>query len=75
MRRTIQGIVEGRPHHLIESVAEQIASSVLRNHRMVHATRIQVQKPHVSLPGTFDSVSVEILRYQTPASAEAQFTE
>jgi 7,8-dihydroneopterin aldolase/epimerase/oxygenase len=56
--------VEGKPHQLIETVAEQIATAILKDHRLVRAARVQVSKPHVSLPGPLDQVQVEILRFR-----------
>ncbi|MEW6635181.1 MAG: dihydroneopterin aldolase [Actinomycetota bacterium] len=56
-------IVEGKPVNLTETVAERIASAVLKEHPMVEAVRVKVRKPHVRLGETVLSGSaVEILR-------------
>ena len=60
--RRIQAIVEGKPHHLIETVAEDIAQAILKNHAAVQATKVKVSKPHVSLPSPLEYVQVEIFR-------------
>ena len=54
--RNIREIVEGRPSLLIEQVAENIASSVLSQHRGVLGISVAVKKPHVAIPGVFDSM-------------------
>lgn len=51
--RNIKEVVEGRPSLLIEHVAENIAASVLTEHRGVLGIRVAVKKPHVAIPGIF----------------------
>jgi dihydroneopterin aldolase len=50
----IKNIVEGKPHNLIESVAERIAQDILQESDMVESVRIRIEKPHVAVPGVVD---------------------
>ncbi|WOG91016.1 hypothetical protein DCAR_0310264 [Daucus carota subsp. sativus] len=58
-------VVEGTPQNLLETVAQLIASATLTNHSRISAIRVQVQKPHVSVPGHIDFLGVEITRYRS----------
>lgn len=58
----IKNIVEGKPHNLIESVAERIAQDILQESDMVESVRIRIEKPHVAVPGVVDSLGIEIYR-------------
>lgn len=58
----IQTIVEGEPRHLIESVAEDIASELLTGFSKLQACRVKVIKPDPPIPGHYESVAVEIYR-------------
>lgn len=51
------GVVAGPPRNLIETVAGQIADTVLADAR-VHAVEVVVHKPQAPLPFTFADVSV-----------------
>lgn len=55
-------IVEGKPHRLIESVAESIAQAVLERFSRVQEVAVTVVKPNPPVPYHFDGVSVEIFR-------------
>lgn len=55
-------MVEGEPRKLIESVAEEIAATLLARHPQLQAARICVAKPHAPIHGILDSVEVEIFR-------------
>ena len=56
-------IVEGPPVQLIETLAERIATGVLRDHPAVEAVKVRVAKPHVRLGDTVLAGSaVEIMR-------------
>jgi len=63
--RTIYGIAknsfENYKFRLIESVAERIASEILKLSG-IYEVRIRVRKPHVPLNGLLDHVEVEIHR-------------
>eukprot|EP00171_Calliarthron_tuberculosum_P012747 IDg12747t1 len=58
----VKDAVEGTPRNLIECVAEDIATSVLHEMPKARDITVCVAKPHVALPGVFDSVGVEIFR-------------
>ena len=49
-------MVEGQPSLLIEHVAETIAASVLTEHRGVLGICVAVKKPHVAIPGIFNTM-------------------
>lgn len=60
----IKTIVEGKPHLLIESVAETIATKILDSHTFIKDVRIRVEKPHVAVEGVVESLGIEIFRTQ-----------
>lgn len=63
VHRIAREIVEGEPVNLTETVAERIASTVLREQARVDAVRVKVAKPDVRLGSTvLAGSSVEILR-------------
>ena len=64
MYTDIKAIVEGKPHLLIESVAETIAKKILESHETVEDVRIRVEKPHVAVEGVVESLGIEIFRTQ-----------
>lgn len=43
--------MEGKPHKLLESVAEDIAGTVLQDYENVLGIKIKIQKPHVAIEG------------------------
>ena len=43
--------MEGKPHKLLESVAEDIAGTVLQDYESVLGIKIKIQKPHVAIEG------------------------
>ena len=49
--RDIKLIMEGKPHKLLESVAEDIAGTVLQDYGKVMGIKIKIQKPHVAIEG------------------------
>ncbi|CAJ1950175.1 unnamed protein product [Sphenostylis stenocarpa] len=61
-------IVEGPAQNLLESVAEKIAVTTLRNHEQVSAVRVKIGKPHVAVQGPLDYLGVEILRRRSDSS-------
>ncbi|KAG8374006.1 hypothetical protein BUALT_Bualt11G0086000 [Buddleja alternifolia] len=63
----VKEVVEGAPHNLLESVAQQIASTVLIKFPQVSTVRVQVGKPHVAVLGPVDYLGVEIVRHRTTA--------
>lgn len=60
---TTRTIVEGEPVNLTETVAERIASAILREQPKVEAVRVAVRKPFVRLGDTvLDGSVVQIFR-------------
>lgn len=57
----VKTIVEGKPHKLLESVAEAIASSILECFQIKEVT-VRVKKPHAPIQGKFDWIAIEINR-------------
>ena len=49
--RDIQTVMEGPPHRLLESVAEDIAAGILEEYALVSGVRILIKKPHVAVGG------------------------
>ncbi|PUZ71953.1 hypothetical protein GQ55_2G355200 [Panicum hallii var. hallii] len=62
--RIVKDVVEGPSQNLLESVAHRIASATLLKFPQIFAVRVEVKKPHVSVPGTIDYLGVEIVRYR-----------
>lgn len=58
-------IAEGPPQNLLESVAQQIASTTLSRYPQISAVRVKVGKPHVAVHGILDYLGVEILRHRS----------
>jgi dihydroneopterin aldolase len=54
--RDIQKIVEGEPQQLIETVAEAVAYTILRQHPRVQTAVVRVDKPEAPIDGTFGTV-------------------
>lgn len=65
--RNIKEVVEGKPSLLIEHVAENIAASVLTEHRGVLGIRVAVKKPHVAIPGIFNTMGMMQTMHIFPA--------
>ncbi len=57
-----QKIVEGQAKQLVETVAEDIASTMLDTFQKVQAIKVKVIKPDPPIPGHYDSVAIEIYR-------------
>ncbi|PPA68561.1 dihydroneopterin aldolase [Jeotgalibacillus proteolyticus] len=55
-------IVEGKPFHLLEALAEKLASSLLEEFDKLNQCTIEVIKPDPPIPGHYDSVAIEITR-------------
>ena len=49
--KLVRAIVEGPPHMLIESVAEEIAGKLLAGEQRASAVTVTVRKPHAPLKG------------------------
>ena len=57
-----EDVLMGPPFNLIEAVAEQIATRVLRDQPLVQAVAVRVRKPGVPIPGSVlasSEVSIE----------------
>lgn len=71
--RTVQAIVrdviEGSRKHLIETLAESIASGLLQRFPRVHAVSVEVLKPRPPVDFQFAGVSVRIRRQRPDAPA------
>ncbi|KAJ6778551.1 DIHYDRONEOPTERIN ALDOLASE 1-RELATED [Salix koriyanagi] len=63
--RIAKEIAEGPPQNLLESVAQQIASTTLSRYPQISAVRVKVGKPHVAVHGILDYLGVEILRHRS----------
>jgi len=55
-------IVGGPPRDLIESVAAEVAESVLAADARVHAVQVRLHKPAAPIPLTFADVAVVVYR-------------
>lgn len=56
-------VIEGSPYKLIESVAETIAETILKNFKgQVFGCRVEVIKPDPPIPGHYKEVAIEIIR-------------
>jgi len=58
----VQHLVEGQTFQLLETLAERIAETVLRDFPAVIAVSVGVFKPDPPMHGTFERVGVEICR-------------
>ncbi|MCP8971157.1 dihydroneopterin aldolase [Ectobacillus ponti] len=57
-----EGIVQGKPYKLVESVAEKIAESILQQYSLIQRCTVKVIKPDPPIPGHYRAVAVEITR-------------
>ncbi|MGV3488464.1 MAG: dihydroneopterin aldolase [Tuberibacillus sp.] len=55
-------IVEGKPFKLVESVAEKLASELLKTFPIVETCHVKVTKPDPPIQGHYESVAVGITR-------------
>ena len=60
--QTCKNIVEDKPVKLIETLAEQIASSLLDQFSYLEQITVEVVKPDPPIPGHYNSVAIEITR-------------
>ena len=61
--RSVKGVMEGEPYHLLEAAAGAIVSSVLERHSAISAVRVRVHKPRPPIRGSvIESAAVEIYR-------------
>ncbi|KAF7815721.1 dihydroneopterin aldolase 2-like isoform X1 [Senna tora] len=64
----VKEVIEGSSHDLLESAAEQIATTTLTKHHQITAICVKVGKPHVAVQGPVDYLGVEILRHRSDVS-------
>lgn len=63
----IRRVVEGEPRHLIEAVAEEIATALLALDSRIQQVRVRVAKPEAPVRGSIlDAVAVNITRRRLP---------
>lgn len=58
----IGDIVQGRPHQLLESLAEKICREVLASDARIAAVQLAIRKPQVAVAGVVESLGIEIKR-------------
>lgn len=58
----VAGVVTDDPVHLIETLAERIATRLLDHFEMVEQVRVVVHKPGAPVTGVFGDVGIEIVR-------------
>ena len=58
----VREIVDARTFHLLETLAETIATEVLAGFPLVDEIRVRVRKPKVKLSGKLDYAGVEVRR-------------
>lgn len=62
---TCKQIVEGKVYKLVETVAENIANTILKQFSTVVRCTVKVTKPDPPIPGHYKSVAIEIMRGRT----------
>ncbi|RSL30059.1 dihydroneopterin aldolase [Salibacterium salarium] len=60
--QAVKHVVEGETYKLVETVAEDIASEILRNFSVVEAATVKVIKPDPPIAGHYEHVAIEITR-------------
>lgn len=66
--KRIRAIVEGPPRHLIEAVAEDIATALLAEHPLARSVTVTLRKPEAALKGiVMDAVGVRVRRTREDA--------
>lgn len=59
---TIKDIVCGEPRNLIETVAEEIAQTLLERFKKLDSVKIVIHKPAAPIIGVFQSAAISITR-------------
>lgn len=62
---TIKRQVETKRYQLIEALAENICSEVLKEFKEIDKIQVQVRKPQAPVVGIFDYMAVELERKRT----------
>ena len=60
--KLVEEIVGGKPRRLIEAVAEDLASQILKEFERVESVKVTLHKPHAPLPMTYADAAVTIYR-------------
>ncbi len=60
--QVVKDHAEVKRYHLLEALAENIASNVLENFHLVKAVEVEVRKPEAPVHGVFDHFGVHIRR-------------
>ena len=63
--KTVESITRGRRYHLIEAMAEDISTALLKQFPQLRSVRIRVKKPGAAIGGILDHAEVEIHRIRT----------
>lgn len=63
--QAVKDIVEGQRFNLVETVAESIASTILKRFPIVEQAMVKVIKPDPPIPGHYEHVAIEITRSKT----------
>ncbi|MBT4281475.1 MAG: dihydroneopterin aldolase [Candidatus Marinimicrobia bacterium] len=59
--KSVESCVRGQKHYLIESLAEEISTVILKQFPIYHV-KVRVRKPNAPVSGVLDSVEIEIER-------------
>lgn len=62
VQSVVRGVIEGSRKHLIETLAESIASELLKHYPQVSAVSVEVLKPRPPVDFQFAGVAVRIRR-------------
>ena len=60
--KEVKKIITGESRNLIEALAEDIASSLLRNFEQIESVKVIIHKPEAPVAETFTGASVSIIR-------------
>lgn len=60
--KLVEEIVGGKPRRLIETVAEDLATQILKEFERVDSVKVTLHKPHAPLPMTYADAAVTIYR-------------
>ncbi len=60
----VERIVSGAPHKLIESLAEEIAATLLNKYALIDSLKVTVHKPDAPLPVKYLDAAVSIVRWR-----------
>lgn len=58
----VEKIITGTPRNLIETVAEEIAATLLEKYSLIDSVKITLHKPYAPLPTRYDDAAVQITR-------------